>query len=115
MRLLIDAVNHQNLEALDEVADGAVAEAARVWIGPFREAFPDFTMALFDIVAEGDMVVAHLKCSGTHMGMWMGQPPTGRRFESIDEIYIVRVRDGRLAGVTAFVEDNLTRMERLGL
>lgn|GEM_PF-352016 len=115
VRRLIDAVNRDNLEALDEVADGAMAEAARIWIGPFRESFPDFTVELFDMVAEGDMVVAHLKCSGTHLGMWMKQPPTGRRFERIDEIYVFRVSDGRLASVTASVEDNLARIEQLGL
>jgi catechol 2,3-dioxygenase-like lactoylglutathione lyase family enzyme len=115
VRRLIEAINQQNLEALDEVADGAIAEAARAWIGPFRDSFPDFTMEVVDLVAEGDKVVAHFKCSGTHLGAWMEKPPTGRRFEGIDEIYVFRVGNGRLAGVTAVVEDNLTRMQQLGL
>jgi hypothetical protein len=44
----------------------------------------------------------------------MGNPPTGKRFEGVDEIYIFRVRNGKLIGATA-VEDNLTRLRQLGL
>jgi hypothetical protein len=36
-----------------------------------------------------------------------------RRFEDVDELYIFRIVNGRLASVFA-VEDNLTRMRRLG-
>ena len=39
------------------------------------------------LVAEGDQVVGYFKCSGTHQGQWRGRPPTGRRFEDVDEIY----------------------------
>jgi predicted ester cyclase len=60
-------------------------------------------------------VVGYFKCSGTHRGEWRGIPPTGRRFEDIDEIYIFRVRDGRLALIVAAVEDNLTRTRQLGI
>lgn len=113
-RLVDEAVNRRNLDVLDEVAGGEIARAAREWIGPFRESFPDFSMAIVELIAEDDTVVAHFRCSGTHQGEWMGHPPTGRRFECVDEIYIFRIRDGRLAGATA-VEDNLTRMRQLGL
>jgi predicted ester cyclase len=44
----------------------------------------------------------------------MGHPPTGRRFHDVDEIYIFRVRNGRLTGATG-VEDNMARMRQLGL
>jgi hypothetical protein len=40
--------------------------------------------------------------------------PTGRRFENVDEIYIFRVKDGKLRAAIG-VEDNLTRMRQLGL
>lgn len=113
-RLVDDAVNARNLDVLDEVADGEIAAAARRWIGPFRESFPDFTMRIVDLVAEGDKVVGYFKCSGTHEGEWRGRPPTGRRFEDVDEIYIVRVQNGRLTATTAIVKDNLTRMKQLG-
>jgi predicted ester cyclase len=66
-----------------------------------------------DLVAEGDKVVAHFKCSGTHEGEWCGVAPTGRRFEDVDEVYIFRVAGGRLVSAVA-VEDNLARMRQLG-
>ncbi|HYY22840.1 MAG TPA: ester cyclase, partial [Thermoleophilaceae bacterium] len=85
------------------------------WIGPFRGSFPDFRMEVQDLVAEDDKVVGHFKCSGTHRGEWRGNPPTGRRFEDVDDVYVFRVADGKLSAVTAVVEDNLTRMRQLGI
>jgi predicted ester cyclase len=112
---LVEIVNAGEVERLEEVASGEVAEAARRWIGPFRESFPDFRMELVEAVAEPDKVAAYFKCSGTQTGEWQGRPPSGRRFEGIDEVYIFRVADGKLAGAIAVVEDNLTRMRQLGL
>lgn len=85
-RLVDQVVNARDLGVLDEIADGEIASAARRWIGPFRESFPDFRMEIVDVIAEGDKVAAHFKCSGTHEGEWQGRPPTRRRFEDIDEI-----------------------------
>jgi predicted ester cyclase len=111
--LVEEVVNQSNEAALDDVASGELADAARRWIGPFREAFPDFRMEIVDLIAEDDKVVAHFKCSGTHRGEWRGRAPTGKRFEGVDEIYIFRVEGGRLRGAVA-VEDNLDRMKQLG-
>jgi predicted ester cyclase len=111
--LVEEVVNQSNEAALDGVASGELADAARRWIGPFREAFPDFRMEIVDLIAEDDKVVAHFKCSGTHRGEWRGRAPTGKRFEGVDEIYIFRVEGGRLRGAVA-VEDNLDRMKQLG-
>jgi predicted ester cyclase len=113
-RLVDDVVNRRDPSLLDEVADGAMARRAAAWIDPFRGAFPDFRMEIAELIAEGDKVVAHFRCSGTHEGEWLGQPPTGRRFEDVDEIYIFAVRDGRLVDAVA-VEDNLARLRQLGL
>jgi predicted ester cyclase len=113
-RLVDEAVNRSNLDVLDEVADGEIALAARNWIGPFRDSFPDFRMQIIDLIAEGEKVAAHFRCSGTHLGEWMGHPPTGRRFQDVDEIYIFQVTNGKLTGATA-VEDNVARMRQLGL
>lgn len=113
-RLVEEAVNGRDLGVLDEVAAGDIAQAARRWIGPFRESFPDFRMDIVELIAEGDKVVAHFRCSGTHEGEWRGVPATGRRFERVDEIYIFSIRDGKLAGAVA-VEDNLSRLRQLGI
>ena len=111
---LVEIVNDRDLESIDEVATGQIARDARRWVGPFRESFPDFQMELLDVIAEGDKVVGYFKCSGTHEGEWRGHAPTGRRFESVDEVYIFRVENGKLASALAVVEDNLTRLTQLG-
>jgi predicted ester cyclase len=113
-RLVEEAVNPGNLDVLDEVAKGEFAVAARRWVGPFRDSFPDFRMEIVDLVADSEKVAAHFRCSGTHLGEWMGHPPTGRRFHNVDEIYIFRVSGGKLAGAFG-VEDNMRRMRQLGL
>ncbi len=114
VRRLVTAVNERDSQALDELVAGEVADAARGWIGPFTQSFPDFRMEVVDVIAEGDRVVGHFRCSGTHQGEWLGNPPTGRRFRDIDEVYIFTVRDGRLAAAVA-VEDNVRRLRQLGL
>jgi predicted ester cyclase len=112
---LVEIVNQGDLDSIGEVATGQIASEARRWVGPFRDSFPDFRMEVVDVIAEDDKVMGYFKCSGTHDGEWRGHPPTGRRFESVDEIYVFRVEDGKLAAPIAVVEDNLTRLRQLGL
>ena len=113
-RLVEEAVRERNLDVLDEIAAGEFAEMAKRWVTPFQSAFPDFEMEIVDLIAEGEQVVARFKCSGTHLGEWLGVPATGRRFESVDEIYIFGVQDGRLVSALG-VEDNLSRLRQLGI
>jgi len=113
-RLVEEAGNPGNLDVLDEVAKGEFAVAARRWVGPFRGSFPDFRMEIVDLVADSEKVAAHFRCSGTHLGEWMGHPPTGRRFHNVDEMYIFRVTGGKVVGAFG-VEDNMRRMRQLGL
>jgi predicted ester cyclase len=112
---LVEIVNQRDFDSIDDVASGQIAREARRWVGPFSESFPDFRMDVIDVIAEDDKVVGYFECSGTHEGEWRGHPPTGRRFEDIDEVYAFRVEDGKLASALAVVEDNLTRLRQLGL
>ena len=113
-RLIDEAVGNHDLEVLDELAAGEFAEVAKRWVQPFQNAFPDFRMKIVELIAERDTVVGHFKCSGTHQGEWLGTAATGRTFEDVDEIYIFRVRNGKLVSAIG-VEDNLTRLRQLGL
>jgi predicted ester cyclase len=113
-RLVHEAVRERNLDVLDQIAAGEFAEIAKLWVSPFQSAFPDFEMEIVDLIAEGQKVVAQFKCSGTHLGEWLGVPATGRRFENVDEIYVFRVQDGRLVSALG-VEDNLSRLRQLGI
>ena len=112
---LVEIVNERDFGSIDDVATGQIASEAKRWVGPFTESFPDFHMEVVEVIAESDKVVGYFKCSGTHQGEWRGHAPTGRRFEAVDEVYIFRVEDGKLASALAVVEDNLTRLKQLGL
>jgi ketosteroid isomerase-like protein len=113
-RLIDEAVQRHDLDVLEELAAGEFAKVAKRWVQPFQSAFPDFQMEIVELIAEGDTVVGHFKCSGTHRGEWLGIAATGRRFEDVDEIYIFHIREGKLASAYG-VEDNLTRLRQLGL
>jgi predicted ester cyclase len=113
-RLIDEVVNTRNPDALNEITGGEITEAAKGWIGPFRDAFPDFRMEIVTLVADEERVAAHFKCSGTHLGRWRGRAPTGRRFEGVDEIYVFRVQNGKLIQAIA-VEDTAARKRQLGL
>jgi predicted ester cyclase len=70
-------------------------------------------METADLVADSWKVAAHFRCSGTHLGEWMGHPPAGRRFSDVDEIYLFPVSGGKLAGAFG-AENNVARMRQLG-
>ncbi len=113
-RFVEEVVVERDPDAVEELAVGEFARAAKRWVSPFQSAFPDFRMDVVDLIAEGETVVGHFRCSGTHRAEWLGVPATGRRFEDVDEIYIFRIQDGRLASALG-VEDNLTRLRQLGI
>jgi predicted ester cyclase len=113
-RCIAEVVNNGNLAAADEVCAPLLAEEARQWAGPFRESFPDVVMQEVVLVAEGEDVVGRFMCSGTHRGPWRGHPPTGRRFEGVNEVYFFRVLGGRIVDMWG-LEDTTERLRQLGL
>jgi predicted ester cyclase len=113
-RLINQVLNGGHLEVIDELYAPELAPAAKRWITPFRASFPDVHMEIVELIAEGDKVVGRFTCSATHLGQWLGQAPTGRRFERVDEVGIFRLRDGRIADAWS-LEDTLGRLRQLGL
>jgi predicted ester cyclase len=113
-RLIDEVMNAGHMDVIDALYAPALARAARRWIAPFRASFPDMRMEIVALVAEGDTVVGRFTCSGTHLGEWRGHAPTGRRFEQIAEVYLFRIREGRIVHAWG-LEDTLKRLEQLGL
>lgn len=64
----------------------------------WRAAFPDLSITLEDLVAEGDRVATRVTATGTHGGDFMGYPATGRAMTA-GEIDIFRVENGKIAEV----------------
>lgn len=113
-RLVEEVINGGRLEVIEELYAPGLAASAREWIAPFLASFPDARMEIVELIAEGDTVAGHFTCSATHTGTWLGHPPTGRRFERIDEVGIYRLHDAKITHAWA-LEDTLTRLQQLGL
>jgi predicted ester cyclase len=113
-RLIDEVMNDGRLDVIDELYTPQMAAGARRWIEPFRQSFPDVQMDIVELIAEDEKVVGRFRCSATHLGPWRGRPPTGRRFERVDEVYIFRVSDGRITEAWG-IEDTRSRERQLGL
>jgi predicted ester cyclase len=113
-RFVDEAVNGGRDEVIDELFAPELTGSVRDWFGAFRNSFPDMEMELLDLVGEGDKVVARFACSATHLGDWRGHPPTGRRFERVDEVYFFTFEGDRIGAVWG-IEDTLDRFRQLGL
>jgi predicted ester cyclase len=113
-RAIDEIINGGRMELVDELYAPEIASGVKSWIAPFRASFPDVHMDVIDLVAEGDRVVGRFACSGTHAGEWRGHPPTGQRFERVDEVYFFRLQDGKIAESWG-VEDTADRLRQLGL
>jgi predicted ester cyclase len=61
----------------------------------FRTAFPDFSMSVYDLIAEGDQVAYRITWTATHQGELMGIPPTNKRI-TVTETHIDRIVDGKI-------------------
>ena len=74
--------------------------------------FPDLVVDVTALLAERDLVAAHFTARGTHLGLFTGVPPTGRRWEGrCTAVY--RVERGRI--VESWITwDTLSLMEQLG-
>ena len=123
--------NQKNLDACDELMAEDYVENAPA---PFEQAapgrvngphamretarwlidqFPDITMAIEAIVAEGDIVVVRVLSEGTNLGPMGPMPPTGKRF-SARQSHWYRIVDGKLAEHWV-TRDDLTAMLQLGV
>lgn len=111
-RLIEEVINQGRLEVTDELFSPELAVAAREGFAAFGAAFSDWHMELVDLIAEDDKVVGRFRCSGTHTGPWLGIAPTGRRFEQVDEVTILRVKDGRFVDYWT-LEDTAGRLQQL--
>ena len=70
-------------------------EGVQRFFSMFRDAFPDVTVAIDELVDDGDRVAVATTFTGTHTGELMGIEPTGRSV-SVTGIDIVRVQGGRI-------------------
>jgi steroid delta-isomerase-like uncharacterized protein len=79
----------------------------------FRTAFPDADYPLLDLIAEGDKVVARWELRGTHLGRFMGVPPSAKPVY-VTGIVIYRVENQQIVEYWGNF-DTLGLMRQLGV
>jgi len=120
-----EGINGHNLNIFDELfaldfAEHMPArpatqrrEEARPGLAASFAALPDLHVAIEDMIAEGDKVVARYTSHGTQTGGLMGIPATGKSFTTT-AIDILRFKDGKI--VEHWLEsDQLGMMQQLGV
>ena len=106
LRFIEQVENRHNLDALDEIFSPNFIDHSSMTNTPgldgtkefFKmmfEAFPDMHFRVSQQLAEDDRVMTYKVFHGTHMGHFMGIPPTGKQV-STDTIDIFTVIHGKI-------------------
>ena len=77
----------------------------------YRAAAPELQATLDDILAEGEKVALRWSARGTHLGEWLGIPPTGHHF-TMSGISIYRLAEGKAVEGWNSIEVNPTEEEQ---
>jgi predicted ester cyclase len=77
-----------------------------------RSAFPDFTLTIEEMLAEGDQVWVRMTARGTNLGGFMG-PPNGKSFR-VAVFDVCRFQDGKIVEHWG-VPDRFALLAQLGL
>ncbi|MGE0132548.1 MAG: ester cyclase [Blastocatellales bacterium] len=103
-----DYVRHD--PATSDIAGGV--DGARAVCARFRTGFPNLSLTVADLLADGDKAIVRWSASGTHQGELMGIAPTGKKFD-VTGITIFRFADSKVA--EEWVNwDTLGMMQQLG-
>jgi predicted ester cyclase len=96
----------RNLAAVDElmvpnyvehqIPDGRLTSrhSLKQLLAMYYKAFPDMKSVLHDILAQGDRVMYRWSVNATHLGDWLGIPPTGNHMRATG-ITIYRIVGGK--------------------
>ncbi len=76
VRRLVEAINAgEENAAVGELFAPRAARRVKQLFAEFRSAFPDWHEEIVELVAEGSTVAGRFRCSGTHQGEFLGEPP----------------------------------------
>jgi steroid delta-isomerase-like uncharacterized protein len=124
-RVFDEAFNQGNLAVVDELlssdhlAHNALGGAPNgpgglKWlIAMYRTAFPDLHCTVEDEIRGDDKVAAHWTMCGTHLGMLIGNPPTGKQMQT-QGIIVARVVDGMIVEYWMLI-DQFGLLQQLGI
>src|SRR5215212_1856166 len=86
----------------------ASRDSLKQLLATYYKAFPDMKSVLHDIFAQGDRVAFRWSVSGTHLGDWVGIPPTGNHITA-SGITIYRISGGK--AVEGWTSIDISRSE----
>lgn len=107
-----DFVNH-NLLATGEPSQSTGVDSYRKEAIGFRSVFPDITVSIIHLLADGDKVISHIQMRGTHKKEFMGIPATNKRVVW-SAISIVRLANGKIAERWN-IADRYSLLQQLGV
>ncbi|HEU4688670.1 MAG TPA: ester cyclase [Vicinamibacterales bacterium] len=70
-------------------------EAAERALQAVFTAFLDLTVTIEHLIIDGDNVASVLTLEGTHIGDFLGLPPTGKRFQ-MPAVFFYQLEDGKI-------------------
>jgi predicted ester cyclase len=86
-----DFINHTAPPGISKGPDGV----AYFFNSMLKPAFPDLTVEIYDMLAEGDKVATRKAFHATHRGDFFGVPATNKKV-TIDVMDIVYLREGKI-------------------
>jgi predicted ester cyclase len=114
VRRMVEGVNSGEIEpTVDELFAPRAARRVKRLFTEFYTDFPDWREEIVELVAEGNTVAGRFRCSGTHLGEFLGKAPTGERMD-VEEVFFLHVEEGKFVDFWA-LEYSLNRMRQLGL
>ena len=96
--------------ASGEIVHGKAAVAR--YYDAWWAAFPDVTIEIRRLVAAGEWVICENVATATHLGTWLGIPPTGTRVVQ-NLCAVLRFRAGLMIEETVYY-DQIERIRQLG-
>jgi hypothetical protein len=76
VRRMVEAINAGGEEIfVDKMFAPRAARRVKRLFAEFRSAFPDWHEDIVELVAEGNTVAGRFRCSGTHLGEFLGKAP----------------------------------------
>ncbi len=124
-RFCDEVLNGRRLAVLDEIMAPDIVdhsavpgqapgiEGVRSTVGMYLSGFPDLRVTVEQQIAEGDLVATRLSIRGTHSGMFMGIPATGK-VANVTGVSVDRIVDGKI--VESWQEiDALGMLTQLGV
>ena len=104
-----DFVDHQGQPGYPPTKEGTLD-----FFQALARTFPDLSMVVEDLLAEGDRTVARVRMTGTHQGADLGIPPTGAAVD-VQLIDIMRFDAAGRVREHWGVADMLSLMQQLGV